>query len=348
MKEARPAAPPCLRISARVVLPAISKRNFVLQRLTRSPDASVPSCRARAVAVVALGMTIGIGAACVRTTPTDPPTSNASLSAAPPALPAAPPAPPAVPSSSTAPSSSPSVATGVDGGGADGGGVDGPHALPLAPDRAVFYALPRESTAARAGSRPWRVVGHLHGICYPPSYSAGRWLDAAVDVGVLVAPTGNAHCGDAGIGPPSWEAPSWDELVAIMDADLERSIAKVGAKRPGSIRREGGVLTGFSRGAYAAPVIARMHPGRWPYLVLIEANVPLSAEGLRKAGVRAVALVAGEVGNEIAGERKTDAELTRAGFPSRLFVMPRVGHLYSDDMDRIMADALAFVLSHEP
>jgi hypothetical protein len=91
-----------------------------------------------------------------------------------------------------------------------------------------------------------------------------------------------------------------------------------------------------------------MHPGRWPFLVLIEANVPLTAASLRKAGVRAVALVAGETGTEIAGERKTAAELTQAGFPVQLFVMPGVAHLYSDDMDRIMADALAFVLSHEP
>jgi len=226
--------------------------------------------------------------------------------------------------------------------------VDGPHSLALAPGRSVFYALPGQSPAAHAGSPPWRLVGHLHGICYPPSYSAGRWLGAAVDVGVLVTPTGNAHCGDSENGPPSWEAPSWEELVAIMDGDLERSVAKVAAKHPGSIRREGAVLTGFSRGAYAAPVIARMHPGRWPYLVLIEANVPLSAAGLRKAGVRAVAFLAGEVGTELAGERKTDAELTQAGFPSRLFVMPRVGHFYPDDMEKLMADALAFVLSQEP
>ena len=198
------------------------------------------------------------------------------------------------------------------------------------------------------GAPPWRLVGHLHGICYPPSYSAGRWLGAAVAIGVLVTPTGNARCGDPSVGPPSWEAPSWEELVTIMDADLERSIAKVQAKHPGSIRRDGAILTGFSRGAYAAPVIARAHPGRWPYLVLIEANVPLSAASLRKAGVRAVALLAGEVGTEMAGERKTAAELAQAGFPVRLFVMPRVAHLYPEEMDTLMHDAFEFVLSHEP
>jgi len=219
--------------------------------------------------------------------------------------------------------------------------VDGPHELPLTPERSIFYARPR------TGEQPWRVIGHLHGICYPPSYSCGRWMGAAADLGVLVCPTGNARCGDAGVGPPSWEAPTWDELVALMDGDLERSIAKVEAKHRGSIRRDGGVLTGFSRGAYAAPVIARMHPGRWPYLVLIEANVPLAAASLRKAGVRAVALVAGETGTEIAGERKTVAALEETGFPVRLFVMPHVAHFYSDDMDQIMTDALAFVTGHD-
>ena len=217
--------------------------------------------------------------------------------------------------------------------------VDGPHELPLSGDRTVFYARPR------TGAGPWRVIGHLHGICYPTSYSCGRWVGAAADLGVLVCPTGNARCGDAGIGPPSWEAPTWEELVTIMDGDLERSITKVEAKQRGSITREGAVLTGFSRGAYAAPVIARSHPGRWPYLVLIEANVPLAAASLRKAGVRAVALVAGERGTEIAGDRKTAAALEEAGFPVRLFVMRGVAHLYSDDMEQIMSDALGFVTS---
>ena len=70
------------------------------------------------------------------------------------------------------------------------------------------------------------------------------------------------------------------------------------------------------------------------------------ADSLRKAGVKAVALVAGEVGTEIASETKTQEELERAGFPAKLFVMSKAGHLYGDDMERIMADALAFVLAH--
>jgi hypothetical protein len=227
--------------------------------------------------------------------------------------------------------------------------IDGPHeelSLERASDagpaaRPIYYALPR-----RGG--PLRLVAHLHGMCGAPSYACGRWIGAGTDVGVMVCPTGNARCGASTYGPPSWEAPSWPELVAIMDRELESAVAKVEARRPGAIRREGAVLTGYSRGAYAAPVIARRHPGRWPYLVLIEASAPLSAGALRGAGVRAVALVAGEQGSEIAGMRRTAGDLDAQGLPARLFVMRRTGHLYSEDMEQVMHDALAFVLSHEP
>jgi predicted esterase len=220
--------------------------------------------------------------------------------------------------------------------------IDGPHEeLALDSGRPIYYALPQ------VGVRPLRLVGHLHGMCGPPPYACGKWIGAGTAVGIMVCPTGNARCGDSPYSPPSWEAPTWTELVGIMDADLERAAAKVEARRPGSIRKDGAILTGYSRGAYAAPVIARRHPNRWRYLVLIEANVPLSAEGLRSSGVRAVALVAGEQGNEIAGMQKTQAELERNGFPSKLFVMRRTGHLYSDDMEYVMHDALAFVLAHE-
>jgi hypothetical protein len=88
-----------------------------------------------------------------------------------------------------------------------------------------------------------------------------------------------------------------------------------------------------------------MHPGRWPYLVLIEADVTLTAAALRAAKVRALALVAGERGTQIAGMKKTEAALTRAGYPAKLFVMKKTGHLYSEDMEDVMRGALAFVVS---
>ena len=219
--------------------------------------------------------------------------------------------------------------------------IEGPREIPLEPGRPVWYAF------AKTGVRPRRLVGHLHGICGPPVYACGKWIAAGAEAGVVVCPTGNAKCGDSPVSPASWEAASWNDLVTIMDHDLEASIAKVEAKHKGTIDRSDAVLTGYSRGAYASAVIARLpkNKNRWPYLVLIEANVSLTAASLRASGVRAVALVAGEQGTEIAGERATAETLERDGFPVKLFVMKKTGHLYSDDMEYVMHDALSWVVA---
>jgi hypothetical protein len=218
--------------------------------------------------------------------------------------------------------------------------IDGPHEVSLEPGRPVWYAF------AKSPARSRRLIGHLHGICGPPVYACGKWIAAGAEAGIMVCPTGNAKCGDSPVSPASWEAASWNELVTIMDHDLEASVAKVEAKHKGTIDRTNAVLTAYSRGAYAAAVIARLpkNKNRWPYLVLIEANVSLTASSLRAAGVRAVALVAGEQGTEIAGERSTAETLERDGFPVRLFVMKKTGHLYSDDMEYVMHDALTWVV----
>ena len=207
--------------------------------------------------------------------------------------------------------------------------MTGPFELPFAPKRNVYFTVP--------ASGKKRLIANLHGVCNPPGYACGYWTGAAKSEGFLVCPTGNGSCGGAS-GPPTWT-----EDDAAVDRDLEASIAAVDAAYPNEMDRDGAILTGFSRGAYIAPTIAAMHPGRWPYLILTEANVSLDLRQLRAAKVRAVALVAGEWGGELSGERVTVKRLADAGFPAKLFVMPRAGHYYSANIDEIMADAIAFV-----
>jgi dienelactone hydrolase len=157
----------------------------------------------------------------------------------------------------------------------------------------------------------------------------------------LVCPTGNATCGSS-----QYNAPTWTESFEKMDEDLERAIAAVDGQYPGEVARDGAVLTGFSRGGWAAVRIASLHPGRWPYLLVNEANVSLTVPALRAAGVRAVALVAGEIGGEIAGERKTAAALAKQGYPARLWVMPKAGHFYSANIDAIMGEAIDWLVAN--
>ena len=210
----------------------------------------------------------------------------------------------------------------------------GPFELPFDGARTVYFVIPPKP----AGTH--RLLANLHGVCNPPGYACGYWVQSASQVGFLVCPTGNSTCG----GGPSG-SPTWTEPVAKIDVDLEKAIAVVDAKYPGEISREGSILTGFSLGGYSAVQIARNHPGRWPYLIVTEADVALDVAQLRAAGVRAVALIAGERGNQVAGERRTAEKLAKNGFPARLWVMKGAGHHYSADIDAIMAEAMAFVLS---
>ncbi len=210
----------------------------------------------------------------------------------------------------------------------------GPFEAYMLPGRPVWYALPRPEDSHR-------LIAHLHGQCAPPVYSCGQWIDAGAAYGFLVCPTGNEHCNDSGIGPAMW-----DESFALMDQDLERGIAVVEKKTDGGFSRDGAVLTGFSRGGWAAIDLVRRHPGRWPYLVIVEADVTINKAYLDASKVRAVAMVAGEWGTELAGEKKSVEDMQAAGYPAELFVMPKTAHLYSTNIDDVMRQALAYVLAH--
>jgi hypothetical protein len=202
--------------------------------------------------------------------------------------------------------------------------------------RSAYLVFPSES------SRPPRLLAMLHGVCVPPSYVCGGWKHTAAATGFLVCPVGNATCGADGTGGPTWEEP-----FADIDGDLERAITSARRELSPSVDRKGAVLAGFSRGAYAAVIIAVRHPGRWPFLVLNEADVELTLPMMREARVRAVALIAGEWSAQIEGERKTARALAAEGFPVRLWVMPKVGHAYSPDIEAIMGEALDYVLQYD-
>lgn len=209
----------------------------------------------------------------------------------------------------------------------------GPFETPFEGTRNVYYVVPPLKNGKA------RLLANLHGICNPPGYACGYWVNAASTFGFLVCPEGNGRCGGS-TGPTTWSEP-----VPKIDEDLEKAITKVDATYPNEIDREGAVLTGFSLGATSAYHIARAHPGRWPYLVLVEADVALDKSILEQAGVKAVAMLAGELGSQVAGQKKTVARLAAQGFPAKLWVMKKAGHFYSADIDDLMKEAITFVIA---
>ena len=80
--------------------------------------------------------------------------------------------------------------------------------------------------------------------------------------------------------------------------------------------------------------------------VLERKTIELAEPGPREVRirVRAVALIAGERGSQLAGERKTAERLAKQGYPARLWVMKGAGHHYSADIDTIMSEAIAYVI----
>ncbi len=232
-----------------------------------------------------------------------------------------------------------SVDSSFDDAGPDAGpDVDlrdavGPYEAVMLEGRPVWWAVPWRKDETR-------LIAHLHGQCAPPVYSCGQWLDAGAARGFVVCPTGNEHC-TSPIGPAMW-----DESFTLMDQDLERAISIAAKKTDGGFTRDGAVLTGFSRGGWAAIELVRMHPGRWPYLVLIEADVTATLAHLRASKVQSMVMIAGEWGTELPGEQKTVDALVAAGYPAKLLVMPKTAHLYSANINDLMAEALDYVTSH--
>jgi len=273
---------------------------------------------------LALGLLAPIdGCACQRTTTTHAPIASASSSATPTATPHA--------SIAASSSETPVVAS----ASVDPPREIGPYEVPFLGKRNVYFVVPKTKR------KDHRLLTNLHGVCNPPGYACGYWATTAATFGFLVCPTGNDSCGKA-----MYDAPTWTESDDKIDSDLEAAVAKVDELYPNEISREGSVLTGFSKGAYTAVKIAQKHPGRWPYLVLNEANVSLSVPMLEKAKVRAVALIAGEIGGQVAGERATVNALVAKGYPAKLWVMPKAGHYYSENIADIMKEAIEFVTSY--
>jgi pimeloyl-ACP methyl ester carboxylesterase len=157
---------------------------------------------------------------------------------------------------------------------------------------------------------------------------------------VLLCPTGNARCGAEAYHAPTWQG-SFRDADALLEAAVEAAPGELGQP----LERRGAILMGFSRGAFHAVKIAAAHPGRWPLLLLVEADVTLHPAALRAAGVRAVALLAGERSGQLGGMRTSVRTLERAGFPARIWAMPDAGHHYSANIDALMTEALDFLVA---
>jgi predicted esterase len=182
---------------------------------------------------------------------------------------------------------------------------------------------------------PRPALVFLHGMWAGPEDACPLLREAASRFGFLVCPRGNTPF-DAGV---MWSGTGADAAGPVRAALDEASRLPQGKLDRGAE----GTLIGYSNGAYFAAELARTQPGRWPGLVLIGMRLDLDPARLRAAGVRRVALAAGDQDDTRSSMQALAQKLDDGGLPSRFVSLGRGGHAFPADMPARMCDAIAWV-----
>jgi pimeloyl-ACP methyl ester carboxylesterase len=194
---------------------------------------------------------------------------------------------------------------------------------------AVYYSSQRDQ-----GKRP--VIVMLHGMCALPEYECPVFRAGATAESWLLCAPGPAAC--AGGGGAMWVG----STRALVQA-VESPLLALGDRHAKSVDSTRKALVGYSLGATAALRIALAQPGQWNGLMIVNAGVEPSAATLRKAGVKRIALVAGDRDRSAHKLKRAALRLKRAGIDARFFSMGAVGHYFDATSESRMVEALTWL-----
>jgi predicted esterase len=171
-----------------------------------------------------------------------------------------------------------------------------------------------------------------------PEDSCAHFEPAATPFGFLVCPRGNAPLG---------EGRMWSGTFVDAERQIRAALAAAETLAPGKLDRNGeGTLIGYSNGAYFAAEVARAEPGHWTGLVLISMKLNLDAAALRAAGVRRVALAAGQQDGAAESMAALAARLRASGLDARFISLGPGGHPFPPDIATRMSEIVAWVRGH--
>lgn len=192
----------------------------------------------------------------------------------------------------------------------------------------VAYAPP--------STEPHPVVVYLHGMWSSPEEACPTLLRGAPD-DILVCPRGNAPMTDGSGGK------MWTGNYATVAPAIHAAMQAAANVSPGPMSPSGGVLAGYSNGAYFAVEVATHEPGRWRGLVLLSMRLDLDASRLRAAGIERVVLASGDKDMATPSMRAAADALDRAGLPARYVSLGPGGHELPADLDVRLVEPLAWV-----
>ncbi|MEO6601656.1 MAG: LysM peptidoglycan-binding domain-containing protein [Polyangiaceae bacterium] len=201
----------------------------------------------------------------------------------------------------------------------------------------VYYFEP--TGPGRHRMRP--ILIYLHGRGGHPDKDCQRWAPVARRLGWLVCPSGPSPYGDGRAWDNNWPSAHTATMAAIQ------VLRKKYGRR---VQLYGNTLIGFSEGAYAAMNVGVREPhvfNRWLILAATDhywGGPGLEALQTAKERVRRVFLITGEHDGVIDGTHQVEEWLGRAGVDTRVITPGDMGHeLALDRKPEMYHQALAWL-----
>ncbi len=211
-------------------------------------------------------------------------------------------------------------------------------ALPagIQPGVVVQQVVPKDKPVlvahAPAGVR--RAALYLHGVCGDID-AIRSWAEAAAKRFTLIALLADERCGNGG-------RYRWTGNTAAQERRIDAALESVKQARGGALDTDTRVLIGYSQGALRALALRAQYPERYPWLLL--GGLPTETPASRVAGVRRVALIAGEREGKSHIEA-TAQHFTQGAISSQLFILPGAGHgQYGPRAAEVMSGAFEWLL----
>lgn len=208
--------------------------------------------------------------------------------------------------------------------------------LPPREARLAARRAPEAPDTPRRARRLPREIVYLHGRGENPTAEGCPVLRALLmAVGYTRCPAGNTRL---------WGGFDWvgrgEEMASRLDEESPLEPKLDALAKPS-------ILFGFSQGGYVAPAILAARPGRFFAAILVGADVPLSKTSLERAGVRRIALAAGQWDMTAEGMKRTAKRLAREGVDARFVDLGAVGHTYFPKERHDIADVVAWLAEAE-
>lgn len=204
----------------------------------------------------------------------------------------------------------------------------GPLPLHFGQRRPAVYYTPRTKT------REQPIVVMLHGMCALPEYECPVFRRGATSSSWLLCPPGPTPCQGGGA---MWTG-STEQLTATVTSSLQAL-----ARENPTVDLNRKVLVGYSLGAAAALRVVSASKGDWSGLMLLNAGLEPHPAALEAAGLRRVALVAGERDGSRAKLRRAADRLVRAGLDARFFSLASTGHFFDGTSEARLVEPLEWL-----